>query len=137
MSKKDFVYLPNGEIRYKGTTYPGITLQYKKITFNPKEWFEHWNQNILDIKKSKLDYFQIQHIHENYIRDILAYSGSKQMIKKHQQVNELSNRLVIAFYQSYSNYRDSKKGIFGFISGLLLNKLIENLKFPRFPLNKK
>ena len=132
---KDFKYLPNGEIIHNKIIYPGLSLQHKKITFTPKRWFVHWRDRIKEIKKLSLDYNQIIDIHEDFVHDVLMYTGSKQMLKKHQEVNHLSTELKIAFQQAYSNYRDSKKGFWAFVSGLFVNKLIDKIKMPKFPLN--
>jgi hypothetical protein len=128
MVKKDYVELATGEVIYKGTLYPGRKLINQKITFNSKKWFNHWEKEIEEIKKSKFDYGQIQMMYEHFVRDVLFYGYSKQMIKKHQQVNELSDKLNRAFNQSYSNYRESKKGFWGFVLGLFVHKAIDKIK---------
>jgi len=135
--KKNFEYLLTGEIIYNGITYPAQSLLYKKISFVPKKWFKHWRKRIKEIKKLKLDYYQIRNIHEDFVHDILMYAGSKQMLKKHQETNHLSTELKIAFQQAYSNYRDSKKGLLAFVSGLFVNKLIDKIEIPKLPLNSK
>jgi len=130
-------YLPNGKIIYDGITYPGITARDSNVTFNPKSWFSHWERRITEIKSMKLDYSQIANIHHDFVHDILLYTGTKQMLNQHQKVNQLSTKLKIAFDCSYSNYRESRKGFWAFVSGLLVNKLIDKMEFPRMPLAKK
>lgn len=132
--KRNFKYLPSGEIVYNGITYPGQSLLSKKVTFIPKKWFAHWRKRISEIKKLKLDYYQIKEIYEDFVHDMLLYSGSKQMLRKHQETNQLSTELKIAFQQAYSNYRDSKRGLWAFISGLFVNRLIDKIEIPKLPL---
>jgi len=132
---KNFEFLSDGRIKFNGIIYPGLTLQHKKITFVPKEWFANWRSRIKEIKELKLDYYQIKDIHDNFVYDILMYAGARQMLKKHQEINHLSTELKIAFIQAYSNYRDSRKGFWAFVSGLFFNKLFEKIEIPKFPLN--
>lgn len=123
-------YLKTGEIIFDGIKYPGATALHMKISFNPNKWFKHWRQMIKQIKKMKLDYEQIQSIHKNFTKELLKYGYSKQLIKRYQDIDELSNELKIAYYQAYSNYRKSRKGLWAFILGLFINKFIEKLEFP-------
>ena len=125
-----FRELPNGEISYKGNIYPGTTGNKFKVEFNPKEFFKNWEEIIKNLDGIKLDYNQIQRINEDFIHSILSYGTLPQMYKKHQQINNLRNKLNLALEKTYSNYRDSRDGFWGFILGLFAHKAIEKINFP-------
>lgn len=129
-------FLPTGEVVYKGVKYPGFTALNDNVTFDPDKWKKFWKNKINEIKKMKLDFFQIEDIHSSFVKDGLMYGYTKQMVHKHQDYGELSTELKIALHQAYSNYCESKKGFWGFISGIFVNKLIDRLPNP-FALKKE
>jgi hypothetical protein len=75
----------------------------------------------------KLDYGQIGNIHDNFIHDMLMYNRDDKFKENLQEFGELSNKLKVAFHQAYSNYRDSRTGFWGFVSGFFAHKAIERL----------
>lgn len=127
MVDKRVKQLPSGEIEFKGIKYPGFTAHKDDITFDSKKWFEHWEKLIDEIKESKFDIEQINDIFDEFKTDLMSYGLIKQMTKEHQRVNEIGAKLKIAFHKSYSNYRDSKKGFWSFVSGLFINKTLDKL----------
>lgn len=125
-----FQELSTGEILYKGNIYPGTTGHKIKVEFNSKEFFKNWEELIKSLGGIKLDYNQIQKIYDDFIHSILSYGTLPQMYKKHQQINNLRNKLNLALEKAYSNYRDSRSGFWGFVSGLFAHKAIEKINFP-------
>ena len=134
---KKFKHLTNGEIEFNGIVYPRMEVKFKDIQFNFEKWLKHWNKIIEEIKKMKLDYGQIENIHTDFIHDMLMYMRENNFKKKLQEFGELSTKLKIAYYQAYTNYRDTRGKIWAFFAGLFTDRLIDKLNIPSIPLNKK
>lgn len=124
---KEFSELPTGEIIYNGILYPGKTKRNEKVTFDSKKFFNHWENIIKKIEKEKFSYPQISVIYENFVHDMLSYGTLPQLLHKHQDVNHLRNKLSFSLEKAYSNYRETKSGFWGFVSGLFAHKTLEIL----------
>jgi len=134
---KSFEDLPNGDIKFNGVIYPRMEVKFSDIKFNFDKWLKHWEKIIKEIKEMKLNYEQIIIIQNDFTHDMLMYMRDDNFKKRLQEFGQLSTELKIAYQKSYSNYRDSKNGFWAFISGLFVNKLIERIEIPEFPLNLK
>ncbi|MEK6858508.1 MAG: hypothetical protein AABX53_01190 [Nanoarchaeota archaeon] len=130
MKPKEIEHLGDGRVLYQGRIYEAARAIHQKVAFDPKRWFAHWEQRIAEIKKLKLEYYQIRNIHEDIVHDFLMYGYTKQMVDKHQDINELMVKLKLAFYEAYNNYRDSRRGFWSFFAGLFAGKLIDKLNLP-------
>ncbi|MEK6757869.1 MAG: hypothetical protein AABX88_01955 [Nanoarchaeota archaeon] len=137
MVDKRIKFLPTGEIKFKGIIFPGETARNDNIIFDKEKWFKHWEKLIEEIKEIKLDSNQINDIHDEFKVDLMLYSFTEQLIKEHQRINELGARLRIVLHRCYSNYRDSQKFFWGFISGLFADKTLEKLDINRILKIKK
>lgn len=136
MADKRVHFLSDGQIEFKGVIYPWKTIP-KSIKFNSTEWFKHWESMIKEIKESNFDINQIDDISDEFKTDLMSYGFAKQLIKEHQKITELGAELRLAINQAYSNFRDSRKGFWGFIAGLFANKTLESLDVIGNLLNKK
>lgn len=120
---KDMV-LDTGEIIYEGRLYPGPrNLVHQNLNFDADKWFVFWKSKADEIKKSKLSFSQIRGIHREYVHHVFTYAYNKAMLNKHQDLNQLSAELEIAFEIAYSNYRDSHGKLWGFIAGFFARQL--------------
>tara|TARA_Y100000310_G_C20254333_1_gene610581 strand:+ start:197 stop:598 length:402 start_codon:yes stop_codon:yes gene_type:complete len=121
---------PDGTLTYKGVNYPGVSALQDHVNFDPGKWFIFWKQKAVEIKKQRFELHQLKNIHKSFVHELLTYTGTRQMVELHQELNQLSSELQIAFQMAYSNHRDSRKGVWGFVSGLFAKKFIDKLKVP-------
>ena len=117
--------LETGEILWDGIIYPGETAMYDKVTFDASKWFKFWREKASEIKKSKLNYKELNKIHDSYMGEVLTYGATKQIILRHQEFHELSSELQIAFQIASSNYREPRGIFWGFLTGLFARKISE------------
>ncbi len=127
MPDKRIKFLDNGEIEFKEVVYPGETAYNDNVTFDKGKWFKDWENLIEEIKKMSLEVWQINDIFDEFKTDLMLYGFTKQLIQEHYKIKQLETKLKLAFHQSYSNYRNSRRIFLGFIAGLFANKAIEKL----------
>lgn len=134
---KKFKRFATGETEFDGIIYPRSDIKFKDINFDYSKWLRHWTEIIQEIKNMKLDYEQIQNIHGDFIHDMLTNMRGNNFKGKLQEFIQISTKLKIAYYQAYSNYRDSKGKLWAFFAGLFTDKLIDKIEIPKLPINKK
>ena len=124
MKKIEDQILATGEILYEGRIYPNPhDNNNRNINFNPTKWFAFWRLKAEEIKKSKLSYDQIQNIHREFTHEMISYAYNKNMVTKHQELNQLVAELTVAFELAYSNYRDSKGKFLSFLIGFFAKQI--------------
>ena len=134
---KNFKRFATGEIEFNGIVYPRHDVKFKDINFDYGKWLKHWTKIIQEIKVMKLDYDQIRSIHGDFIHDMLTHMRGDNFKGKLQEFTQISTNLKIAYYQAYSNYRDSKGKLWAFFAGLFTDKLIDKIEIPKLPLHIK
>ncbi len=134
---KKFKRFPNGDIEFNEVIYPRNDIKFKDMKFNFKKWLDHWNKIVEEIKQLKLEYHQIENIHSDFIHDMLMYSRDDNFKNELQEFSQLSTKLKLAYYQAYSNYRDSRGKFWAFFAGLFTDKLIDKIEIPKLPINNK
>lgn len=127
----DFQIFSNGLIIFRGITYNTKSKQGVK-NFNKKVFIQTWNSRFEEIKKQKFDLSQIIASHDDFIHELLSFNAFLQ--ENMQELSELHTEMNFALRIAHSNYRDSKKGLTGFLIGLFTNKALDKLSIPNFPL---
>ncbi len=123
----------NGIITFQGLTYNTNSNQGVK-NFNRNKFIEQWLKRAEEIKKQNFTASQIVSMHSDLVHELYSFAY---FFRDHsQEFSHIITEVNFAFRIAQSNYRDSKKGFAGFITGLFVNKTIDRLNIPTSIIHK-